>query len=240
MKYTALICLMAFTFSYPMEKKSLEDRVSSYQFLPSDFVKAKETDLSLQFPCDPAIVELIKKNLNRPPGYFEGKYDWLPDHQIRIGFADTIIGAATIRKCAKDLQLNLVSAPDRKLAHIDRAELVVYAELNEEYLFPYRNFVVQKRIPCTNALLSLAQITQLCALIKSTGFKIENKTDILNGLDGIVYLDDTNWSQFSQAKTQEEFANNVSLALRLLRTNSTVEPDALNYLNQQIELTNDN
>lgn len=234
MKLTHLLCLLCVSLS-AMDTPS-KPCVSPYQFLFEDRNGENKNNLAVNFPCEPEIIELIKKNLRSSPGYSSGnEFDWLPNHKVRQCCLDEIIGAAIIRKCTLNLGLNLVSAPDKRLANINRTELEVYSEPCEKYYFPYRSFVVQKRIPSANAALTLAQVQQLCEFFKATGYQTDRKENIINGTDGIVYLDNTSYLRFSQAKTQEDFSSDVHFAMIRLSKKHTLEPSALKWLNQQIE-----
>lgn len=233
MKYTALLCILA-SFSYTIEKET-DDRICPYQFLRKDWYAACEKDLSIEFPCSPEIIESIRKNMPHPPGYYsQNEFNWLPEYKIRSPGIDHIIGAALIRKCAHDLQLNLVSAPDKRLARINRTELAVYNEPPGNYYFTYRDFIVQRRIPSVDISLSLAHVKQLCSLFQATGYKLEDVTSVINGADGIIYLDCTSYLYFSQATTQYEFDCHVLCAMTKLKKIFPLQQDARAWLEQNI------
>ncbi len=237
MKLPHLLCLLCLPV-LAMEE-STSGRITPYQYLYSDWSRECKKDLSADFPCDPGVIETIKKNLKHIPGYDSGnEFDWLPEYKIRQCCLDEIIGAAIIRKCTLNLGLNLVSAPDKRLANIKRAELEVYNEACGNYFCPYRSFIVQRRIPSTNAGLTLAQVQQLCELIRATGYETKRKENIINGTDGIVYFDNTSYLRFSQAKTQESFNSDVHFAMIRLRKNHTLEASALAWLNKEIDGVN--
>lgn len=233
MKLPHLLCLLCLPV-LAMEEPACRP-VTSYQYLSSDWFRECKKDLSVDFPCDPGAIEAIKENLMIIPGYDSGnEFDWLPEYKIRECGTDCIMGAALIRKCAHDLQLNLVSASDKRVARINCAELKTY-EIRKDYYLPYTDFIVQRRIPSTNAALTLAQVQQLCELIKATGYQTERKENIINCIDGIVYFDDTSYLRFSQAETPEGFSSDVHFAMIRLRKKHTLEASALAWLNQQID-----
>lgn len=237
MKLPHLLCLLCLPV-LAMEEPACR-RVTPYRYLYADWSKECQKDLSIDFPCDPGVIEAIKKNLKHIPGYDSGnEFDWLPEYKIRQCCLDEIIGAAIIRKCALNLGLNLVSAPDKRLANIKRAELEVYNEPCGKYFYPYRSFIVQKRIPSTNAALTLAQVQQLCEFFKATGYHTHRKEDIINGIDGVVYFDGTSYLRFSQAKTQEDFSSDAIYAMIALSKKHILEASALAWLNQQIDTVN--
>ena len=270
MKFTLFLSLLiCFTFAHPMETpEQPNNSPSSYRFLLSDLLEKPWPNLQEEFPCEPQIPELIRRNLTIIPGWVSGnEFDWLREYKVRKCGPTHIIGAAIIRKCAQDLGLNLVAGPARSLAFVfDQEEVdrqvsdfkkktkALYGReitCNEDECLcvncyclriekgkfrekATHDYILDKKIPTIIKPLSLAQVQQLCILFNFTGYKINHGDDVLHGTDGKVYLTDTCFTSFSQAKDTLRFEFDVYGAMNRLKDRVSLEPLAQDWLGQQI------
>lgn len=98
---------------------------------------------------------------------------------------DRICGAELMRTCAHDLNLDKAGCPAKE----------VYTDPRSG-----KRYIVARKILATNKAFSFEQMVQLYKLIKATNYQDVKpdgqKENILNGLDGIAYIIDTEERSF--------------------------------------------
>ncbi len=145
----------------------------------------------------------------------------LPNTVIKYG-ADRIIGALAIQQCAAEFNCDAVKTPIKK-AYIDEQGI---------------GYVVEPKVSIVSDPFSLKQIKQLCIVIEKTGYADGHNENIVNSVQRIAYILDTEPRSFDYCTVDPKETKTASCthSFNLKRLSRlSMENDARKWLEQRIK-----
>ncbi len=127
------------------------------------------------------IDKLHGKRLRHALGVWQ--FDWLPGYYVKYG-VERIKGVDRLKRCIDNYNLTLLAVPDKRLYHIPGRSKAL---TNDNYVIVVP--AIEKHP--VHQPLSVEEVTQLCTLIKKTGYMDMTDTNYRRAPDGKIYLTDT-------------------------------------------------